>query len=338
MCSARVSDNDMSDLCSVCKDKLPLDNDFVNCSFNGCKLHYECAGIKPSTYRTMSGVRRDSYKCRLCRNSATSAGDSGSVVSSEGDADLQTNEPKSLEGVFYKIDNLEKSFKVMFEKHTTSLKNEVSELKLSVEFCTGKIDDFVQEMTALRLKVIEVEKENKSLSEKNSRLEIKVQQLEVEVQQMQQYSRGCNLQLDGVPEMEGERVLDIINKMAIALDETVVLNQDIQAAHRIPGKNNMRPRPIIVQFTNRMKRDAVLKKARAKKLKSTNFVSNVPETFVYVNEHLTPYYKKLLFEAKRIKKEKSYLYVWVRGSKIFAKKDVNSQVIRLESFRDLGKM
>lgn len=109
-----------------------------------------------------------------------------------------------------------------------------------------------------------------------------------------------------MPESNNENVLELVNKLAIAVDETIVLNTDVQAAHRIPAKNTNKPRPIVVQFSNRQKRDAVMKKARSKRPKSTDFINGVPMTNVYINEHLTPFYNKLFFEAKKIKMQNNY--------------------------------
>lgn len=321
----------MSDRCAACSDVLRHE-DCVKCTLNSCKLHYECSGISEKSWRTMGQQRRDTYKCRICR-----VGDSGSNASSDGDlsqakptATGKSNPPKDSE----RFDRLFEQLSSM-EKNS---KKDLDELKESVNFTANKIDDFMTELAAMKTMVAEVEKENSKLAKKNAELENRVSELEIMMEGQQQYERRCNIQLDGVPEANNENVMNLVNTLAVAVDEPIILTSDIQAAHRIPSRNTNRPRPIIIQFTNRQKRDAVVRKAKAKKLKSTNFDSNAPETFVYVNDHLTPYYKSLLFEAKKLKAEKGYKHVWVRNSKIFVRKDDDEPVVRLDSLKDLAKL
>lgn len=318
----------MSGKCNVCKDPLPPD-DFVKCTANNCKLHYECSGISEKTYRQMGSARRDSYKCRLCRDD-TSASSDVQKKTEKTSAKTQI----TLDDLFVKMDNSE----IAVKQSIKEVKESVCELQTSVSFCTDKIDDFIKELKQVNDKLKEVAEENKSLAEKNAKLEDKVCHLEQEVQEMQQYSRRFNIQLDGIPEMHNERAMDIVNKLATVVDEPIIINQDIQAAHRLPSNKSRRVPSFLIQFSNKQKRDAVYKKARKKDLVSLDFVSDVPETPVYCNDHLTPYYKKLLYETKQVKKEKKYEFVWVINGKILAKKDKNSTTLRIETFKDIEKM
>ncbi|KAG8304018.1 hypothetical protein J6590_104321, partial [Homalodisca vitripennis] len=114
-------------------------------------------------------------------------------------------------------------------------------------------------------------------------------------------------------------MVDVIKHLSTIVEEPIDFHTDIQARHRVPTKRTKGPKPIVVQFYNRQKRDAVLKKAKAKKIKSNNFVRNSPDTNVYVNEHLTPYYKNVLFHGKKLK-HLGYAYVWTADAKIFVRK------------------
>lgn len=86
---------------------------------------------------------------------------------------------------------------------------------------------------------------------------------------------------------------------------------DIQAVHRILRRsaNQDKPNPILIQFTNRRKKDAILEKSKHNKITAADIVDNIPNTPIYVNEHLTPYYKNILYEAKAKKARKEIEYV-----------------------------
>jgi hypothetical protein len=56
-----------------------------------------------------------------------------------------------------------------------------------------------------------------------------------------------------------------------------------------------------------------------------------------VYEQLTPRNKKLLFIARQAGQNKGYKFVWVRGGKIFARKDQGEVLIRIQSEDDIRK-
>lgn len=292
----------------------------------------------------MGQRKRDSYKCHLCRNAA----DTSSQQSTDSETpELNTKSVSSsdttkypFDMLFKRLSDMETGFKTATENQTKVFQEKIDELTNTVQFCSDKFDEFAKEMSNFRNRVVEVEKVNKILEAKNTALETRVETLETALESMQQYDRRCNIQLDGVPQVRDEDVLRLVVLLAEAVDEQLDVNTDIQAAHRLPSRNTERPKPIVIQFTNRQKRDAVLMKAKTKgfRLKSTDFVRNVPETLVYANDHLTPYYKKLLYEAKKVKSDKHYEFLWVKNAKIFIRKDKNSNVLRLDSFKDLDKL
>ncbi|KAL1446268.1 hypothetical protein WDU94_008929 [Cyamophila willieti] len=93
---------------------------------------------------------------------------------------------------------------------------------------------------------------------------------------------------------------------------------------------------IVVEFKSQEMRNLVLTKIKEMRLYSRlddvlpNNGSNV-----YINEALSPYLKKLLFEAGKIKKEKKYAFLWVKDGRILLKKAENGKTMRLECLDDL---
>ncbi|KAL1447170.1 hypothetical protein WDU94_015563 [Cyamophila willieti] len=93
---------------------------------------------------------------------------------------------------------------------------------------------------------------------------------------------------------------------------------------------------IVVEFKTQEVRNAVLTKIKEKRL-----YAQLGEVFpdngsnVYINEALCPYYKKLLYEASKIKKDKKYAYLWVKDGKILLKKAENGKTMRLDCIDDL---
>ncbi|KAL1447472.1 hypothetical protein WDU94_003633 [Cyamophila willieti] len=94
---------------------------------------------------------------------------------------------------------------------------------------------------------------------------------------------------------------------------------------------------VIVHFESVVQRDKIIKKKRAERtVKLGGVMNNADETNIYINESLTPYNAKLYAEAKKIKREKNYAFIWVRDGKILLKKTEQSRPMRLMAMDDLG--
>ncbi|KAL1448412.1 hypothetical protein WDU94_012393 [Cyamophila willieti] len=93
---------------------------------------------------------------------------------------------------------------------------------------------------------------------------------------------------------------------------------------------------LVVQFKTVADRDLVLDKIKKGKLyaKMGDVVGDNTAT-IYFNEYLTPYYKKLYYEARKLKKEKKYAFLWIKSGKILLKKNENSRIETLASMMDL---
>lgn len=83
--------------------------------------------------------------------------------------------------------------------------------------------------------------------------------------------------------------------------------EHIEACHPLPTKNG-RPPAVIMRFTNRKKKIALLKQGR--KLKGTN---------VFINEHLTKKNADIARIAQQLRKQGKIQQTWVTNCKIFIK-------------------
>ena len=58
----------------------------------------------------------------------------------------------------------------------------------------------------------------------------------------------------------------------------------------------------------------------------------------HVNEHLSRGNKLLFRDARRAAREKQYKYVWVRGGKIFLRKDDRARVIHVSDADKISRL
>ena len=155
------------------------------------------------------------------------------------------------------------------EDNTNSLINDFkalqryyNELRASLEFSQAKIEDLSTSNSALQAKMEAMEKNNCVLREnmsnveskleeslmKNVLLEEKIHEMNTKHDDLEQYTRKYNLEIDGIPEVHGEDLEDIVIKLARSIDADVG-PEDIDIVHRFK-KSKRQPNPIIVRFNN----------------------------------------------------------------------------------------
>ncbi|KAG8254136.1 hypothetical protein J6590_015014 [Homalodisca vitripennis] len=137
------------------------------------------------------------------------------------------------------------------------------------------------------------------------------------VRTLEQYTRRNNIEISGVPVTAQESwgrqhcnraagegansgdVMSLGKYMGRAL-EVEVLDNHIEAAHRVPSYNSKREPSLVVQFQSRKLKDAWISKSRDEKTitaAQANIVfSN--QTF-YVNDHLSPDNRRFISKLKR---------------------------------------
>lgn len=204
--------------------------------------------------------------------------------------------------------------------------SEIAELTKSVKYMSEKYDELFDEVKNLRV-----------VKEKYDVLNDKVYDLENRINEFEQYSRNKNLEIKGVEEMPNENLKCTIAKIANKIGATSVSELDIDVVHRINNRNNTEPRDIIVQFKDRESRNKIMDRRR-EKVTSREVTNGKSEKFIYVNEHLTAYNKKLLWETKSRCREIQFKFIWTKDGKIFARKDEKERAYRIRSEDDIKKL
>ena len=114
----------------------------------------------------------------------------------------------------------------------------------------------------------------------------------------------------GVSEASEEEKESLEHQVICLLDSKGIYvdSRDIDACHTLPSKNKMATPLIIIQFMNRKKKSALLRKGR--KLKGTE---------VYINEHLGKKNAEIARKARILRKQNKIQATWSRNCKIFIK-------------------
>lgn len=241
------------------------------------------------------------------------------VDEDEEDKDLEDKIEKTMKKVM-------KDFKTGFKKEW---KEELRELKEAMSFNSDKLDEVLVELK-------DVKEKQKILENENKTLKAQLKAVTTVVEDLEQYTRNRNIQIDGIPEEKDENLREIVVKIGEKIDVKIE-NEMIDVVHRIPSQNE-RNSPIVVQFTTRQVRDDIMIKVKKNKITTLDLGRKGNERFVFVNEHLTKKKKQIMFEARKLKKEMDYKFLWTKNAKIFIRKAEKTPVIELKDFDDLERI
>lgn len=215
------------------------------------------------------------------------------------------------------------------------LRAEFRRVQEGVEFMEKAFEEMKRKFEEERLEREAIKKENESLRATCSKHESTIAQLQKRLDQCEQYSRRSNLDIKGVVQAVGEDVTAVVCKIGAVIGEPIVAD-DIEVCHRVPTRDADKTN-VIVQFRSRQKRDSVLEKARKSRLRNSQIGIN-DESPIFVNEHLCPALKRLLFLAGVRKRDYHWRYLWTRNGKIFARKNEGTDLVRIQSESDLNKI
>lgn len=290
--------------CGLCSAVISRSNPGIQCRGRCRKeYHFKCVKL-PAALGEISSDSGIVWKCKSCKDEST-----------EGNS--------LLEDLVRKVDALVKDM--------ADLRRGQSDFGDSLTFYGNKIDDFNHQMEILA----KVSKTVDALNQELSCVKKECSSLRAEIEYMHQQGRSNNVEICGVPEKNRENILTLVKRVGSEIGITV-LDEDISVSHRVsrfsksqlPGRA---PKNIVVKFANIGKRNVFLD--AAKKRRNPGLTSSdlgFEEKFqIFINEHLSPYYKLLFGKSRDFCKNNNYKYCWVKDMKIFVKKGDGEKAVHI---------
>lgn len=182
--------------------------------------------------------------------------------------------------------------------------------------------------------------EIKELKKENTELRTRLHNQEQYVDQIETYTKQDNLIIHGLPadyaevltasttdgaadavvsERENSTTTEVLF-MKFCADRLGVniCHEDISVCHRLKKLHAVQHPPVIVRFTSRKARAAVL--AARNKLRPSRSIGNASSTVpVYINEHLTKRTSQLFAEARKVMKAKRINKTWTYNGRVVVK-------------------
>ncbi|KAI5710209.1 hypothetical protein M8J75_006697 [Diaphorina citri] len=318
--------------CGTCKEFLPADAFVAHCSRCDVKFHFDCTVISESSWRSLGPDRKAAWRCVPCKEQkARRLKQTQSLSQPSPQAQYTGGEYEGrtdrLEEVLNRFDSFEKK-----------LKDKLEDFEKTLNFYGEKVDDATKTVKALEQKLLTMEKRLDKSESENKELKTRLKNMEVQINEIGQKEFNTKIEITGIKDknVNAETVAKVILEKAGYEQGTV--------QHRVekitkPIENRQEKTSIVMQFKCQATRNEVLGKIKKEKvfMKLNNTV-NSDSSYVFINEALSPYYKKLFFEANKVKKGKNYAYLWVKDGRILLKKTAESSTMRLSSMDDLGKI
>lgn len=195
-----------------------------------------------------------------------------------------------------------------------------------------------QEETLKRL--ILLENENKSLNEANSQLNTRLANIETFFFQQQQQQLQNHVTIHGIRAEQGEDLKQTIINTAKILNVDVT-KESIISARRMNNNNNPNtPTIIVTEFHTTEIKNKILQNAKVNGPIMLNQLKNSPNNEnkkIYINEYLNTYTKTLYENAKKLKLNNQYKFVWVKHGNIYIRKNETSNIIRVKHQNDVNR-
>lgn len=306
--------------CAACGDNI---SDGVQCGSCLNHLDYGCAQIAEKTWRKLGNEKRSVWRCPSCRSKATSP--LPSPMSDLTTMDIILKEIREMKSQLSGLPSLINDVKV--------IKGELSELKQSSDYLSGKIDDFASQMAKIQDRVAKVEDMKKTVYS----LESEIHSLQLQLSVMDQRSRLNNVEIKGVPQKKDENLFSVVEALYGKTNLSYSKAQ-INFLHRTP-LHGTKEKSIIVSFLNRYAKEEFVAATRAcKTLSASDLGYSNSNQRVFVNDHLNASSKILLNRTKSRAKDMKFDYVWVKHGKIHVRKNDTSPVFVISKEDDLNKI
>ncbi|WP_419624099.1 hypothetical protein [Thiolapillus sp.] len=234
----------------------------------------------------------------------------------EGEEDDSMTTQEMLSNICQRMDALAtKDDIVKIQNDIQALRRTVSE---NIEVLEGRVFEVEAKNDQLQKEIGALKKENQTMKDTLNLQDRKIKRTEKEQNSLQQYSRRWNLRVYKVPEREKETSDDCIRKCCDIFSEKVAVainKSDIEVAHRSGPTSSTNPRPILVRFFDRKKRDEILSNRRRLKGKG-----------VVIGEDMTPATYKIYRDAS---KHSARANVWTSNGTVIAKLK-NGRTLKLD--------
>ncbi|CAG9791861.1 unnamed protein product [Diatraea saccharalis] len=224
----------------------------------------------------------------------------------------------------------DKKFETLYSA-MNDIKQQNLEISESLEFMSKKYEDLKQQL-------------EKSEHERKKNLAY-ITELESRMSILERCGRNTSIEIRNLPQKNPETKEDLIKVVSSigAVLSFGIETSDIKDIFRLVSKS-LSLKPIIVEFTTVLKKEAFLnsarefRKSKRMNLNTTHLKLQGPSEIIYMSESLTTNTKRLYGKARKFASENNYQYCWTKHGQIFLRKENGSKVTKIIKEEDLNAL
>ncbi|CAG4958156.1 unnamed protein product [Colias eurytheme] len=326
--------------CSGCL-KVFKDNNSVKCTLKSCGKIFCQLCINANG---LTAEQKNKWECPICSSAQKRGGDnSNTPVRSTSDSQFITMRKKDssiTEVTGNDVKELTSEIRRLTQEFS-SIKQRLEDATQSLIICNERIEMLEGKVTANESRIKILECNNREINV----LKATISNLQSDLNlQAQQHLRN-EIELAGIPETAYENLHHIAllasRKVGVELSD-----QDIdwvmRAGPRISKEKSTTshkgklPRPVVIRFHRRSKRDEILKSAKSRKnINSADL--NIPgeASKIYYNERLTKENRLLFREARSKYKLFGYAFCWCSNGNVYVRQREGKNAIHIRTQNDL---
>lgn len=327
-------------------------SDGVTCYSCSKQFHYECGGTTETTFRKANNEKRRTWRCPTCKTSPQ----------------LTVTPTSSIEDVMIGIKKISSEL-ASLKTLNSQVKEDMSELKKSVEYNNSKLNEFAKRFESFEQAMSKIDRLEDDVSslkstiksiqddsnfKLNEELEKRITEIERDQERRNREYNNTYLEFRGIPEFKEETtqsLKDIIFNVS-KLVKCDLNSNNIENIYRVTPRNKnihptVKPRTVKIRFNSTALKEQLhnaIKTYNRSCEQNSDKLNNViiglpgPRSPIYVSEYLTLRAKRLWYLARQFAAECKYKYVWSKAGLIFIKKDDNSRPFLIDSELALSKL
>lgn len=328
-----------SNICNQCKSEIKT-TAYVKCFNCNSNYHFSpCCPLSEFSYQSMSGEKKNNWRCQICRPSKSKSPNSTYQVfvydENNRSKQIREDDDEPAENDRAKKFKESSSFNTL-NANICSLQSDVnknmSEMKLQIEMLATTVNSLTLQITNMSSTLSTLVTQVKELNEKDEAKEKQINLMDSRINKLEQKLIVKNIEIKNV--CNEISAIDAVKKIGAFVDVTIN-DIDIDKAYRLRKQSNK----IIIEFASLNKKVELMSKIKRHRVEAniinTNDNNDSSVKFIYVNDQLTFNNRQLLWIAKTKAYEAKWKYVWVKNGKIFARKNETTQSIIITNATDI---
>jgi len=214
----------------------------------------------------------------------------------------------------------------------SNVKRKQSAMDNSLKFLNTDVENLQKQLK-------EVKEEVATLKASMNQVHVKTESNAQKITSVDNYSRRICLEITEIPVTDDENCYEIAQEV-FSLVGCDFPSEEISVAHRLKtSTTSAKTPPIIVRFRDIYYRNSIMNERNSNRVSITELGFDSPSDpkrqYAYINEHLSPDMKRLLYLARCRKVDKNWAKVWVHDGKILAKKTADGDRFEITQESDL---